>query len=106
MKLRLFLRPKVPIDILDIAEYMEQASPDAGMHFATAIWAALNDLTVMPGKGSLKNFRHTRLREIRSWSDARYRNYLILYRATDDILDVIAVVDGRRRLRKLLLDRV
>jgi plasmid stabilization system protein ParE len=72
----------------------------------TAVFAAFDDLAVMPGKGSPKQFRSARLAGVRSWFVPGFRNHLILYRPVTDGIEVLMVTHGSRRIRSLLLQRV
>jgi len=103
---RIILRRDVPEDMHSIIEWVERYSTAAADRFAQAVFDALDDLSSMPGKGSPKHFRSARLEGIRSWGVPGFRKFLILYRATPDAIDVLAVTHGSRNLRGLLLKRV
>lgn len=105
MKRRVVLRPAVPSDIESIVAYLDKHSVAAADRFVAAVFAALDDLAAMPGKGSPKHFRSKRLSGVRSWAVPGFKNHLILYRPVADGIDVLAVTHGARRLRALLLGR-
>jgi plasmid stabilization system protein ParE len=105
MKPRIVLRPAVPSDIESIVAYLDQHSIVAADRFVAAVFAALDDLAAMPGKGSPKHFRSNRLSGVRSWAVPGFKNHLILYRPLADGIEVLAVTHGARRLRALLLGR-
>ena len=105
MPRRIVLRRDVPNDIHAIVAYLEQYSMNVADRFSEAVFAALDDLAAMPGKGSPKQFRSRKLEGIRSWSVPGFRKYLILYRTVPDAIEVLAVTHGSRSLRKLLLLR-
>ena len=71
-----------------------------------AVFAAFDDLAAMPGQGSLKQYRSTRLAEVRSWLVPGFRNHVIFYRPVAGGIEVLAVAHGSRRIRSLLLGRV
>jgi plasmid stabilization system protein ParE len=102
---RILLRPHVYGDLRVIAVYLSSSSAAAADRFIASANAALDDLAAMPQMGSPKYFRSRRLLGIRSWSIPGFRNYLILYRALPDGIDVLAVTHGARELRSLLLGR-
>jgi plasmid stabilization system protein ParE len=100
------MRADVPADVNSIVEFLDHYSSEAGDRFIQAVFPAMDDLAAMPGKGSPKNLRSTRLSSIRSWQVPGFRKYLILYRPISDGIEVFAVAHGSRRLRSLLLDRL
>lgn len=106
MSRRVLLRPDVPSDIEAIISYLEVRSPAAADRFVENVFAAFEDLAVMPGKGSPKQLRSTRLAGVRSWSVPGFRNHLILYRELSEAIEILAVTHGSRRLRSLLLQRL
>src|SRR4051812_19810233 len=99
------LREAVPDDLEEIIDYLAAHSTEAADRFILAVHSTLEDLSIMPGKGSLKHFRAKRLRELRSWGVSGFENYLILYCAVDGGIDVWAVLHGARNLAKILKQR-
>jgi toxin ParE1/3/4 len=102
---RIELRRDVPGDLHAIVVYLEQHSILVADRFVDAVFTAFDDPAVMPGKGSPKHFRSRRREGVRSWSVPGFRNFLILYRALPEAVDVLAVTHGARNLRSLLLQR-
>ena len=106
MTARVVYKPEVPQDILQIARYLDERSITAADRFIERLRVAIPELARMPGKGSLKQLRHPRLRAVRSWSVQGYRQYLILYRPIEDGIEILAITHGSRKLRKLLIQRL
>lgn len=106
MSRRIILRRQIPDDLRSIVDYMDQFSVSAADRFVEAVFSAFDDLAVMPGKGSPKQLRSSRLAGVRSLSVPGFRNHLIFYRQVTDGIDVLAVTHGSRRIRSLLLDRM
>jgi plasmid stabilization system protein ParE len=106
MNPRVVLRREVPHDIESIVVYLERYSLAASNRFIDAVFPAFDDLAAMPGKGSLKQYRSTRLAGVRSWLVPGFRNHVILYRPVADGIEVLAVTHGSRRIRALLLGRI
>src|SRR5439155_20311647 len=96
------LRAEVPSDIHSIIAFLEQDNLRIAEKFRVAVFAALEDLADMPGKGSPKHFRSKQLRDVRTWWIPGFRKFLILYKPVADGVDVLAIVHGARRLSKLL----
>ena len=105
MKARVMLRPGVVADLQSILAYLASNSLSAADRFADAVAPTLDALAAMPGKGSLKSFRHPELSDIRSWNVAGFRDYLILYRPIAGGIQVLAIVHGARDLPSLLNGR-
>ena len=105
MSRRILLRPQVPDDIRSVVRYLDTHSVSAADRFVDAVFAALDELALMPGKGSPKYFHSRRLAGVRSWSVPGFRKHLILYRSLPDAIDVLAVTHGSRRIRSLLMGR-
>ena len=74
MALRVILRPEVPQDLREIVTYLEFHSSAAADRFVEAFFSAVDDLAVMPGKGSPKRLRMRRPQGIRSWWVPGFRN--------------------------------
>ena len=98
--------PEAREDISELAEYFSRAGVTSANGFIETVLVTLNDLTSMPGKGSLKSYRSRRLEGIRSWSVRGFQKILILYRPTSAGIDVVAIAHGARNLRSLLMRRL
>ena len=105
MTRRVILRPQIPDGLRAIVAYLEAHSTSAADRFVEAAFAAMEDVTAMPGKGSLKKYRIARLAGVRTWSVPGFRKYLILYDTKPDAIVVLAVTHGARHIRKLLKER-
>jgi plasmid stabilization system protein ParE len=60
----------------------------------------------MPGMGSPKLFKDTRLAGLRSWSVKGFPNHLIFYQRLENGIMVVAVIHGARDLEPFLKRRV
>jgi plasmid stabilization system protein ParE len=105
LALRIVLKPAVADDLRQIIDYLDQHNVDASDRWLQAVFAALEDLAQMPGKGSPKRYRTKQLEGVRSWLVPGFRNYVIFYQASDEALTVLGVVHGARDVRKLLRGR-
>src|SRR5438067_12719 len=106
MPRRIILRAPVPDDLHGIVKYLEQSSVEIANRFVDSVFAAFDDLAIMPGKGSPKRFRIARLSGVRSWAVPGFRNHLIFYHSTDEAIIVLAVLHGARNVREVLRGRV
>jgi toxin ParE1/3/4 len=102
---RVRLCAQVPDDLLAIHDYLFSKNPAVAERFLATVEPTLDELARCPGKGSPKHFRSRKLAGLRSWSLPGFRNYLILYRAIEGGIEVLAVVHGSRNLPRVLKDR-
>jgi plasmid stabilization system protein ParE len=106
MSRRVILRPQVPDDMRDIIARLEQSSLAVADRFAESVFAAFDDLAVMPGMGSPKHFRLPRLTGLRSWAVPGFPNHLIYYLTTDEAIIIYGVLHGARNIPAVLKDRL
>ena len=64
--------------------------------FIDAAYETFKTLATNPGLGRLRQFRSSRLRDIRSWRISGFENYLIFYRDVVDGIQVNHVYHGAR----------
>ena len=97
------LTPLAKADIFDIWSYIAQDSEHAANRVEQAIYAACLFLAEAPLRG------HSRpdltARPLRFWTLTRYPNYTVVYRPQTVPLQVVAVMHGKRDLRRILKSR-
>ena len=101
-KRRVILHPRVPEDLLEIVEYLDQRSPAAADRFAQRVRESLDQISLFPGIGSPKQFDDSRLADVRSWYVKGFRKYLIFYHIVDGDVKVLAVLHGARAVGSIL----
>jgi plasmid stabilization system protein ParE len=97
------LTPLARADVFEIWSYIADHSEDAANRVEQAIYDACTFVAEAPNRG------HTRAdltsRSLRFWTLTRYPNYTVVYRPETSPLQVIAVLHGKRNLRRLLKRR-
>jgi antitoxin ParD1/3/4 len=97
------LTPLAKADIFDIWSYIAKESEDAAARVEQAIYNACAFLADGPMCG------HSRpdltARALRFWTLTRYPNYTIVYRPETSPLQVVAVLHGKRNVRRMLKGR-
>jgi antitoxin ParD1/3/4 len=97
------LTPLAKADIFDIWSYIAKESEDAAARVEQAIYNACAFLADDPMCG------HSRpdltVRALRFWTLTRYPNYTIVYRPETSPLQVVAVLHGKRNMRRMLKER-
>lgn len=91
-------------DLESIWNFIAQDNEDAADRVEGAIFDACNRLGRNPNLGSRRP--HLRISErVRIWSVPRFPNYQIVYYADTTPLQVIAILHGKRNLRRVLRTR-
>lgn len=97
------LTPLAKADIFDIWSYIAKDSEDVAARVEQAIYNACAFLADDPMCG------HSRAdltaRALRFWTLTRYPNYTIVYRPETSPLQVVAVLHGKRNMRRMLKER-
>lgn len=97
------LTPLAKADISDIWSYIAENSETAADRVEQAIYDACAFLAEGPLRG------HTRpdltARPLRFWTLNRYANYAVVYRPETAPLQIVAVLHGKRNIRRLLQRR-
>lgn len=94
------LSPEAAEDLAEIYEYIAQDSLQAAERVRIELLDAMRKLAEMPGKG------HTRedltSHRVLFWP---VRSYQIIYHPGSQPVEVVAVLHGKRNLRRILKDR-
>jgi plasmid stabilization system protein ParE len=97
------LTPLAKADILDIWAYIAENSETLADRVEQAIYDACAFLAEGPLRG------HTRpdftACPLRFWTPIRYPNYTVVYRPETAPLQIVAVLHGRRNIRRILKQR-
>lgn len=102
---RIRRHPAVADDIDEAACYIAKDSTSIAMPYLDSVEATLKWLVQRPGVGSLREYDHPRLAQVRSWHVKGFRNHLILYEIEESGIYVLAIVHGARDLPRLLSRR-
>src|SRR5947207_13402592 len=94
------LTPLAKAHILDIWSYSSDDSGDAANRVEQAIYEACGFVAEAPFCGHSRPGLTTR--PLRFWTLTRYRNYSIVYRPETAPLQIVAVLHGKRNIRRIL----
>jgi toxin ParE1/3/4 len=103
---RICRRDGVDDDVLDLARFLLEQSPEVARRFVDSVQKTLKDLAKRPGIGSPKTFSDPLLSDVRSWWVEGFPNHLIYYLPIEDGIDVLAVLHGARDIEPVLRQRV
>ena len=92
-------------DIEGIGEYIAEAdSPSRAAYVVAGIREVVEGLADLPRRGS--HVRELEQAGRPGFREVLFKPYRIIYRVTDDAVQVLLVADGRRDMRRLLLRRL
>jgi plasmid stabilization system protein ParE len=95
--------PLAKADIFDIWSYTAEKNEDAALSVEQAIYDACAFLAEGPLRGHSRPDLLTRT--VRFWTLTRYPNYTVVYRPETAPLQIIAVLHGKRNIRRILKGR-
>jgi plasmid stabilization system protein ParE len=97
------LTPLAKADIFDIWAYIADASEEAANRVEQAIYDACEFVAEAPMRSHSRPDLTTR--SLRFWTLTRYPNYTVVYRPETSPLQVVAVLHGKRDIRRILRQR-
>ncbi len=97
------LTPLAKADIFEIWSYIAEDSENAADRVEQAIYDACAFLADSPRRGHARPDLTTR--SLRFWTLTRYPNYTVVYRAGTAPIQIVAVLHGKRNIRRLLEQR-
>ena len=97
------LTPLAKADIFEIWSYIAEDSENAANRVEQAIYDACALAAEAPMRGHSRPDLTTR--SLRFWTLARYPNYSVAYRPETAPLQIVAVLHGKRNVRRLLKQR-
>jgi|SRR5580700_4855686 plasmid stabilization system protein ParE len=97
------LTPLAKADIFHIWSYIADDNENAADRVEQAIYDACAFVAEAPLRGPSRPNLTTR--SLRFWTLTRYPNYTIVYRPESVPLEVVAVLHGKRNVRRILKQR-
>jgi antitoxin ParD1/3/4 len=97
------LTPLAKADIFEIWSYIAEDSEDAADRVEQAIYDACAFIAEAPMRDHSRPDLTTR--PLRFWTLTRYPNYAVVYRPETAPLQVVAVLNGKRNIRRVLKQR-
>lgn len=95
---RIDRKPRVRRDLKDHFLFIGKDSLRTAQRFLRAAEKAFLRLARMPGLGSPWETQNPEFIGLRVWPIARFRNYLIFYRSTEQGIEIIRVLHASRDL--------
>jgi toxin ParE1/3/4 len=91
-------------DLGSIIDYIAQDSPDRALEILHAIRTAASALTSMPERGRI--VPELKVHGISTYRDLIISPWRLIYRTEGKNVIILTVIDGRRNLEDILLDRL
>ncbi len=97
------LTPLARADIFEIWSFIAEDSEEAANRVERAIYEACAFVAEAPMRGHSRSDLTSR--SLRFWTLTRYPNYTVVYRPETSPLQVVAVLHGKRHIRRILKQR-
>jgi len=97
------LTPLAKADVFEIWSYIAEDSEAAADRVEQAIYDACAFVAEAPLRGHSRPDLTTR--SLRFWTLTRYPNFTVVYRPGTTVLEVVAVLHGKRNIRRILKQR-
>src|SRR5450432_51604 len=97
------LTPLAKADIFEIWAYIADDNEDARDRVERAIYDACEFVAESPLRGHSR--KHPTKRVLRFWALTQYPNYTIVYRPETVPMQVVAVLHGKRDVKRILKNR-
>ena len=97
---RFLLTPEARDDLQEIWDFIAEDSFDSADRLLEAFYSAFRQLATMPGMGHKRD--DLTKQDVLFWP---VQPYIVIYRRKSNPLLVVAVLHGKRNVRKLLKDR-
>ncbi|HEV3025150.1 MAG TPA: type II toxin-antitoxin system RelE/ParE family toxin [Pirellulales bacterium] len=101
MKRQVAFRPLARADLVESAQYLGKDNPDVGERFRAVVARLSEQIVANPTLGQVVE-APTGPNQIRVRSVPGFRNYLVLYQITEDVIDVVRVLHAARDWQHLL----
>ena len=97
------LTPLAKADVFDIWSYIAEDSEEA----TARVEQAINDACVFVAEAPMRGHSRPDLtaRSLRFWTLTRYPNYAIVYRPDKAPLEIVAVMHGKRNIKRIPRER-
>lgn len=96
------LRPQARHDIVDLAVYIADHSPDAASRFLNAVEHTCDFLLANPQAGAFYPTECIRLFDLRVFQVRGFPNHLVFYREKAKGIEVLRVLHGARNVDSIL----
>jgi toxin ParE1/3/4 len=104
MTRRILITPKASHDLDEIYNFIGQNNPDTALNFFDAARQTFNQLAKNPGIGTIYEVSKPELQGLRKWRVKRFDKYMIFYRCSEDLIEIIRILYAGRDILAILED--
>ena len=102
MARRIFITPQASVDLDDIYNFIAQNNPDIALQFFDAARQTFNQLAKTPEIGTIYEVSKPKLQGLRKWRVKRFDKYIIFYRYSDNVVEIIRILYAGRDISVIL----
>jgi toxin ParE1/3/4 len=102
MTRRIFITPKASLDLDELFAFIAQNNQDAALKFFDSARQTFTQLAQTPGMGSIYEVSNPSLEGLRKWRVKGFEKYIIFYRYSDELLEVVRILYSGRDFTAIL----
>lgn len=104
-RVRLVRKREAERDLVDQVEYLARYEPAVARRYLIAVERAFRRLEERPEIGERRRFKERALETVRVWPVPGFRRFLVFYRVTDGVVEILRVLHSARDAARLLRSR-
>ncbi len=105
MTRRILITPKASQDLDEICNFIAQNNLDTALEFFDAAMQTFSQLAKNPGMGTVYEVSKPELQGLRKWRVKKFDKYIIFYRYSDDLVEIIRIIYAGRDISAILEDK-
>ncbi len=98
----IFITPQASLDLDDIYNFLAIDNSDMALKFFDLARQTFNQLTKTPEIGTTYEVSNPKLQSLRKWRVKRFDKYIIFYRYSDDLVEIIRILHAGRNITAIL----
>jgi toxin ParE1/3/4 len=104
MTLRIVITPKASLDLDELFEYIAQNNLDAALRFFDSARQTFSQLARTPSMGGVYEISNPSLQGLRKWKVKGFEKYIIFYRFSEELLEILRIIHAGRDIPTILED--
>ena len=98
MNLEIRKKPQAERDIEECFVFIGEENLDVAVHFLVAVEDTIEIIAQNPSAGNVREFKDSKLKNIRMMLVRGFHRYQIFYTITDESIEIVRVLHGARDL--------
>ena len=102
--MNLFIKttPKAEQDLDDLFQYLARENEDTALRFFDSFRETIAQLSKMPNIGKYYQINNPKLKGLRRWRIKGFKQYIIFYLVSDQILTIVRIIYASRDIPRIL----